>query len=1370
MCIAGVVMACGASGTAADVAAAEGLGAEVDAGPVEAVGQPDGKVLTSCAGVTPDNEGQACASPLGCGYEICCPETGHCCDEFYCFCNDSGHLECNVNMSCVMDGPCGGTGPDEDAWPDDVGADGGPAAGEPGAPCNAPGDCDSGFCIQTPDGKQCTEPCLEECPFGWKCKPLQSTAPDYVFICTPTMVSLCRPCTANDDCMSNDTLAGEACVSFGADGGFCGGECESDVDCPPGYGCKDTSDASGADVRQCVAAKGECACSKAAADAGAWTWCYEENQWGLCHGERSCTAAGLTGCSAAAPGPEACNLVDDDCDGVVDEDTTGAACPITNQWGTCPGKLQCSGGSTSCEGKEPQAEACDGSDNDCDGQVDETFDDTDEDGVADCLENDKDGDGIADGLDNCPALFNPAQKDFDMDLLGDACDPDDDGDMVPDTEDCLPFDKSAYPGAVEVCDGKDNNCNAAADEGFPDSDYDGWKDCVDEDDDADGSLDVVDCLPLDPEAHPGAVETCDGKDNDCDNSVDEGFPDSDGDGSADCNDADSDDDGLPNQADNCPTTANPKQEDLDGDGVGDACDKDADGDSIPDLTDNCPGLKNTQQADTDGDGLGDACDGDLDGDGVANGTDNCVLVANPGQEDTDGNGVGDACVNDKDGDGTPDSLDCAAGDPQVHPGANEACDGVDNDCDLSVDEGFPDSDGDLARDCVDGDDDNDGDPDETDCKPLDPAVFQGQKDLCNGKDDNCDGDVDEDTGLLACGKGACFHTMPACAAGVAQVCDPMQGAVLEGCDGKDNDCDGLVDEDLGATWCGVGACLHQQAVCIKGVTKACDPLEGASAETCDGKDNDCDGVADEALGTLTCGVGVCKHSAPACWEGAPGTCDPLQGAGVEVCDGLDNDCDGAVDEGLGDVECGEGECKHSQPYCANGKVAVCNPYLGVKAEVCDGLDNDCNGLVDEDLWPVTCGKGECAQALPGCVDGQVPQCDPLAGAGTEVCDGLDNDCDGAVDEGLGFTTCGVGACVHTVANCEDGKAVVCEPLQGATQEVCDGVDNNCDGKVDPEGSQNCKKYYADADKDGYGVDADFACLCQTAVPYVTETPGDCNDKDANVNPGKAEVCTNLLDDNCNGIVSEGCVYASCKEWQTLGLASQSGTYALDPDGGSPANKFDAYCDMVTAGGGWTLVMKTSSSSAYLYDNAVWTNTGNGKTVAPNPATDEDFVSEAFYTVKGTESMLALGALVNWNSWTHALNTARNLSNQPRMSGSQGAAGTCPAQTNCGTEPVNKRPLGIQQACTSSSSGAWHRFGYVNDVNGWGTNTRVGFTGDNDSSDSSDSVMGMGLACYNACIPNATTGAPHNMGSGFYLYMSWSGVPHDDAVRGWLFIR
>ena len=1083
-----------------------------------------------------------------------------------------------------------------------------PLPGEAGYPCEKGGDCNSGFCVQTPDGRQCTVECQEECPFGWQCALHTTSLPDEVYLCVPLFVSLCRPCMTNTDCMLNGADIGQACVSYLGLGNFCGQACSETALCPAPYKCLGADDVAGQDGDFCVLDDGNCQCNQWFIDQGASTSCYQENDWGLCLGERQCLAGGLTECDAQFPAMESCNGQDDDCDGEVDEETSGTECLVINQYGACPGAEQCNGGEAACVGESPAPELCDGLDNDCDGEVDETFPDTDGDGTADCLENDKDGDGLSDALDNCPSAFNPSQDDFDLDNDGDVCDADDDNDLVADNGDCAPKNQAIYPGAEELCDGSDNDCNGLVDEGFADSDSDGWKDCVDDDDDNDGTPDILDCAPLLPFIHPTAPEICDGQDNNCNLQTDEGFADLDGDGLADCVDGDQDGDGVADQADNCPQFANGGQEDQDGDEVGDACDGDADGDSIPNGTDNCPQLKNTLQGDTDDDGLGDACDADDDEDGVVDGEDNCPLVSNGDQADQDEDGVGDSCEDDLDGDGVPDAVDCAPQDPAIFPGAEETCDGADNDCDYITDEGYPDLDADGLKNCVDPDDDDDGDVDDSDCAPLNPAVHGEAEEVCDGLDNDCDGNIDEGLGAVSCGKGQCSHKILLCDDGKVQFCDPYDGAEEEACDGLDNDCDGLVDEDLGFESCGKGLCFHFVSVCANGELVVCDPLTAAEAEGCDGLDNDCDGLVDEGLGEVSCGQGNCFHTVPTCLGGVTQECKPFQGALPEVCDGADNDCDGETDEDLGTTTCGLGECQHTIDNCGGGVPHLCNPFDGVSLEHCDGLDNDCDGLVDEDLGTATCGLGECAHTVANCQNGQEVECLPLDGSGDELCDGLDNDCDGQFDEDLGMTTCGTGECEHTVANCQNGTEVACDPEEGKEAEACDGVDNDCDGEVDEDfddtdadGTANCLD--SDDDDDG-DLDGD-----------------DCQPLNAQVGPSQDEDCFDNLDNNCDLLVDESdpdCIMVSCEAIHAEAPLESSGPYTIDPDGEGGEDPITVYCDMETQEGGWTLVAANAWTDAFNSTNIL------DQTVFGNPSITTDHKSRAFMTVNFTDLLFTNG--------------------------------------------------------------------------------------------------------------------------------------------------
>jgi len=230
-------------------------------------------------------------------------------------------------------------------------------------------------------------------------------------------------------------------------------------------------------------------------------------------------------------------------------------------------------------------------------------------------------------------------------------------------------------------------------------------------------------------------------------------------------------------------------------------------------------------------------------------------------------------------------------------------------------------------------------------------------------------------------------------------CDGEVLPELEICDGIDNDCNDEVDDGLGVTACGIGTCAHEVPNCIAGEEELCDPLDGAQPEECNGQDDDCDGDIDDGLGDAgqECGVGQCEHSVTGCEGGEVPPCDPFEGATPEVCDDVDNDCDGATDEGLPDLSCGCGACDHTVPSCINGFPQICDPFDGASPEVCDGIDNDCDCLVDEGQGMWTCGENECEVSVPQCIGG-VPQpensCMPVPG-GAEICgDGIDNNCDG----------------------------------------------------------------------------------------------------------------------------------------------------------------------------------------------------------------------------------------------------------------------------------------------------------------------------------------------------------------------------------------
>lgn len=310
------------------------------------------------------------------------------------------------------------------------------------------------------------------------------------------------------------------------------------------------------------------------------------------------------------------------------------------------------------------------------------------------------------------------------------------------------------------------------------------------------------------------------------------------------------------------------------------------------------------------------------------------------------------------------------------------------------------------------------------------------------------------------------------------------GCTEEVCDGMDNDCDGMADEDCeclsGETqFCysgppntaNVGSCKTGMQTC-DGATNtfgACmgDVLPGT--EICNGLDEDCNGVVDDGIPEKTCGIGACANVAPGCVAGAPGMCVPLQPS-PELCDGIDNDCDQLTDETY--PENGQG-CDTGQPgVCAAGTsqcvmgALTCAQMTMPSTEQCDGLDNDCNGMVDDNLMGLgsACSTGQvgvCSMGSLAC-QGGVIDCFPNVPASAEVCDGLDNDCDGTTDEGNpgGGGSCNtglMGACAQGTNNCVGGM-LVCQPNSQGQSETCNGTDDNCNGQVDegnPGSGQVC---------------------------------------------------------------------------------------------------------------------------------------------------------------------------------------------------------------------------------------------------------------------------------------------------------------------------
>ena len=441
-------------------------------------------------------------------------------------------------------------------------------------------------------------------------------------------------------------------------------------------------------------------------------------------------------------------------------------------------------------------------------------------------------------------------------------------------------------------------------------------------------------------------------------------------------------------------------------------------------------------------------------------------------------------------------------DGQVAPSV-ELCDGVDSDCDGVVDDGLVPPAAALQQGVCAGT--------RQVCagaagwaEPDYSAVagYERKERSCDGADNDCDGRVDDfepvSQPLAALQQGVC--------AGARQVCRGEAGwaepnyAALAGyeldevsCDGVDNDCDGTAD---GAAELLAPAATRQAGVCA-GAVQVCtgaggwvEPDYGALPgyevveSACDGRDNDCDGAIDGAhelappLAALQ--AGVCAGARRRC-AGAGGWVEPdylaLPGFQAEetLCDGLDNDCDGTAD---GAAELTPGLATEQRGVC-QGALKVCagaqgwtepdyaqRPGYQANESLCDGLDNDCDGTVDgaAELTPPVGDeqRGVCEGAVKVCSGGQgwtEPDYSQLPGyqANETLCDGEDNDCDGAVD-GPAELTPPLGDEQRGVCQ---GAVRVCSGAQGwtepdysqrpgyeASETLCDGEDNDCDGSVD----------------------------------------------------------------------------------------------------------------------------------------------------------------------------------------------------------------------------------------------------------------------------------------------------------------------------------
>ncbi len=536
---------------------------------------------------------------------------------------------------------------------------------------------------------------------------------------------------------------------------------------------------------------------------------------------------------------------------------------------------------------------------------------------------------------------------------------------------------------------------------------------------------------------------------------------------------------------------------------------------------------------------------------------NCDLIdcddgnaaVNPLATEICGNGIDENCDGedptclDRDGDGSPENEDCDDNDPERYPGNLEAP----NDCPTAEHpNGIADpqcGDG-IDQDC-DGQDtaciidaDCDGVPADRDCDDTNPDIRPGASEICNnGIDENCSGVADE--GCVPCdldGDGyERFdekHHCPSDTYPVSQPldCDDLNAAVhpeltspcggqeggdptcalLQLCDGIDNDCDGEIDEGCPDPACdndhdgfqhtgggcspppGFEDCDDTDPLVYPGAPDHCGDgiLQNCNTDTACDDDNDGDGFN---------ATDDCDDTNPEVYPGA-----------LEVCNGIDDDCDGVVDEGNPDAD----GVPMVDIFCNDDPDGICGVADGAGRCVCTKV----TPTTQLDTGRVMCvGEDLSARASPRCFFAPQPE--------IEQCDDTDHDCDGRNDDPTGDNLLEVGqACGSNVGHCEAGQVVGCDYSQttaGAlnphflcdsafvppSAEICNADDDDCDGDV-PDNER-------DHDGDRY-----LGCTGCGALPSAYLGCNDCAPYNGAIHPNATEHCNNV-DDDCDPSTPDG---------------------------------------------------------------------------------------------------------------------------------------------------------------------------------------------------------------------------------------------------------
>ncbi|MBI5489781.1 MAG: putative metal-binding motif-containing protein [Deltaproteobacteria bacterium] len=425
-----------------------------------------------------------------------------------------------------------------------------------------------------------------------------------------------------------------------------------------------------------------------------------------------------------------------------------------------------------------------------------------------------------------------------------------------------------------------------------------------------------------------------------------------------------------------------------------------------------------------------------------------------------------------------------------------------------------------------------------------------------------------------------------CVSGATPACDDGIACTLDHCDVATDSCTSSADDTRCADgrFCNGPEVCNPATGCIAGTPPVCDDGLACTSDSCDtaaaGGAGACAAAPPDrdgdTYGDAACTGSDCNDSDATVHPGA-----------TETCNARDDNCNGTTDETFACVTgsaqaCTVGSCSGSQTCSGSCSWGACTVSSG---EVCNGVDDNCNGLADEGFTCIfggtqACWVGSCPGTQScgaGCNWGS---CSVTAG---EVCNGVDDNCNGDTDEGFtciaGRTqACSVGSCSGTQTcsgSCSWGACTV------TASETCNGIDDNCNGATDEVFA--CRLGASQGCTTACGTGGSQSCQAGSC------TWGTCC--------APAEICGNGCDDNCAGGVDEGC---GCTGGETcacvLSVAGSGGTYTGTTTGhtddytatcaGGAASPDVVYSFTPSSSGTWQIDLIGSS-----YDTALYVHSG-----------------------------------------------------------------------------------------------------------------------------------------------------------------------------------